>query len=158
MGPMTAPPLRAAARVIALDDAKRVLLLRYDEHGGFWATPGGSLDQGEDYPTAVRRELREELGVEDTQVRIGAQIAERSKIHQVGDRDVRQVEQYFLAHMAATAINPAQATQPDTIRGFRWWALDDLRSTGDTVYPVGLADLVAEVIATGAPATPHVLN
>ncbi|GAB1822180.1 NUDIX hydrolase [Herbidospora sp. RD11066] len=155
---MTALPLRPAARVIALDDENSVLLLRYDEHGGFWATPGGSLDPGEDHPAAAHRELREELGVDDTLVRIGALIAERSKVHQVGDRDVRQVERYFLAHMAASAINPAQATRPDTIRGFRWWTLDELRNTADTVYPTGLADLIAEVITTGAPHTPHVLN
>jgi 8-oxo-dGTP pyrophosphatase MutT (NUDIX family) len=35
------PPLREAARAIVLDAEDRVLLLRYDENGGFWATPGG---------------------------------------------------------------------------------------------------------------------
>ncbi|WP_218038065.1 NUDIX hydrolase [Acrocarpospora pleiomorpha] len=154
---MMAPPLRPAARVIALDDDDNVLL-RYDENGGFWATPGGSLDSGEDYPTAVRRELREELGVDDAQVRLGAQIAERSKIHQVGGHDVRQVEKYYLAHLAATAINPARATQPDTTRARRWWTLDELRDTRETIYPLGLANLIAEIRAAGVPDTPVVLR
>ncbi|MFI6990377.1 NUDIX domain-containing protein [Nonomuraea wenchangensis] len=59
MGHLSTPPLPTAARVIALDDDKRVLL-RCEENGGFWATPGGSLDNGEDHTTALRRELREE--------------------------------------------------------------------------------------------------
>ncbi|MGW5136173.1 hypothetical protein [Streptomyces sp. NPDC004135] len=42
----TAPPLREASRAIVLDAQDRVLLLRYDENGGFWATPGGSREQG----------------------------------------------------------------------------------------------------------------
>ncbi|MFD8133653.1 MULTISPECIES: hypothetical protein [unclassified Streptomyces] len=37
------PPLREAARAIVMDADDRVLLLRYDENQGFWATPGGSL-------------------------------------------------------------------------------------------------------------------
>ncbi|WP_415939922.1 hypothetical protein [Streptomyces sp. 039-1] len=35
------PPVRDAARAVLLDADQRVLLLRYDENGGFWATPGG---------------------------------------------------------------------------------------------------------------------
>lgn len=36
---MTTPPLREAARVIALDDDHRVLLLHYDEGGSFFSAP-----------------------------------------------------------------------------------------------------------------------
>jgi ADP-ribose pyrophosphatase YjhB (NUDIX family) len=79
---MTTPPLRVAARVIALDDDQRVLLLRY-EKGGFWATPGGALNKGEDHITALLRELREELGVYDAAVDLGEQVAERSQDHKV---------------------------------------------------------------------------
>lgn len=39
MGGMTTSPLREAARVIALDDAQRVLLLRYPEGGGYFSAP-----------------------------------------------------------------------------------------------------------------------
>ncbi|MEV8527120.1 hypothetical protein AB0451_23560 [Streptomyces sp. NPDC052000] len=43
---MGALPLREAARAVVLDADQRVLLLRYDENGGFWATPGDSLEPG----------------------------------------------------------------------------------------------------------------
>jgi 8-oxo-dGTP pyrophosphatase MutT (NUDIX family) len=142
---MTTPPLRAAACVIALDDDQRVLLLRYDEDGGFWATPGGALDKGEDHITALLRELREELGVNDAAVDLGAQVAERSQDHKVGDHDVRQVERYYRAHLAPGDIDPARATQPDSIRGSRWWTLDELRATRETVYPLCLGDLTVRV-------------
>ncbi|MFD3381967.1 NUDIX domain-containing protein [Streptomyces sp. NPDC058697] len=57
--------MREAARAIVLDAEDRLLLLRYDENGGFWATPGGSLEDGEDYATATLRELHEELGIDE---------------------------------------------------------------------------------------------
>ncbi|SDG66692.1 ADP-ribose pyrophosphatase YjhB, NUDIX family [Sinosporangium album] len=151
-------PLRAAARVIALDDDERVLLLRYEENGGFWATPGGSLDSGEDHITALLRELREELGVEEGEVHLGGQIAERSTEHEVGGQDVRQVERYYLARFAADDIDPDRATQPDDIQARRWWTLAELRSTSETIYPLGLSDLVAEILTAGAPQRPVLLQ
>ncbi|MGW4788592.1 NUDIX hydrolase [Streptomyces sp. NPDC004230] len=150
-------PLREAARAVVLDNEERILLLRYDENGGFWATPGGSLEDGEDHATATLRELREELGIDETAVELGAQLAERSKDHLVGGREVRQVERYFLTRAAAAAVDPAGATQPDNIREHRWWTLADLRTTTETVYPLGLANLVSEVLKHGAPARPVVL-
>ncbi|MGP4051440.1 NUDIX domain-containing protein [Streptomyces sp. 2A115] len=133
-----------------------VELLRYDENGGFWA-PGGSLEDGEDHPTATLRELREELGVDERAVELGVQLAERSKDHLVGGREVRQVEKYFLTHIPAAAIDPARASQPDNIREHRWWTLADLQATTETVYPHGLADLVTGVLEHGAPRRPVVL-
>ena len=152
------PPLREAARAIVMDADDRVLLLRYDENGGFWATPGGSLEEGEDHATATLRELGEELGVDEKAVELGPQLAERTKDHLVGGREVRQVELYFLTRVSAADIDPARATQPDNIREHRWWTLTELRTAQETVYPVGLADLVAAVAAGRTPHQPVVLT
>ncbi|MEU4233312.1 NUDIX domain-containing protein [Nonomuraea sp. NPDC026600] len=155
---MSTPPLRTAARVIALDDDKRVLLLRYEENGGFWATPGGSLDNGEDHTTALRRELREELGIDEDGLQLGAQIAERSKEHQVGGQEVLQVERYYLARITAADVDLDRAPQPDTIQAHRWWTLDELRSTNETVYPLGLSGLITDTLLAGVPERPVLLQ
>ena len=50
-----------------LDEQGRVLLTRRDlrkRFGGLWECPGGSALVGEDSRTAVRRELREETGLD----------------------------------------------------------------------------------------------
>lgn len=152
------PPLREAARAIVLDPDDRVLLLGYDENGGFWATPGGSLEEGEDYTEAMLREVREELGVDEKAVELGPQLAERSKNHLVGGHQVRQVEKYFLLRVSADDVDPTRATQPDNIRENRWWTLTELQVTDETVYPVGLADLVAAVTDGRVPNRPIVLS
>ncbi|MFJ3695430.1 NUDIX hydrolase [Streptomyces sp. NPDC090052] len=155
---MTTLPVRPAARVIALDGDGQVLLLRYEENGGFWATPGGSLDRGEDHTEALRRELGEELGVDGDRVRLGPQLAERTSDHKVGDGDVRQIERYYIARLTEADLNLAQATQADTITATRWWSINDLNSTRETVYPLGLGDLITSYQTQGAPERPAILR
>lgn len=153
---MITPPVREAARALIVDADQRVLLLRYDENGGFWATPGGRVEDGEDDATAVRRELREELGAGT--IDLGAQIAVRSHDHPVGGQPVRQIEKYFLVRAASSDIDPARATNPDNIRARRWWTLHELWTTTETVYPIDLADLLTTVLTEGPPARPIALT
>ena len=153
---MTAPALREAARAIVLDPDDRVMLLRYDENGGFWATPGGSLESGEDHRQAVVRELREELGV--GHVDLGPHLATRTKDHQVAGRDVRQAEQYYLARVRPENVHPQSASNPDNIQEWRWWPLAELRATSQTIYPAELTELLRGILASGPPPAPLTLK
>ena len=153
---MTTPALREAARAIVLDPDDRVMLLRYDENGGFWATPGGSLEPGETPRQAVIRELREELGVRH--VDLGPHLATRTKDHQVAGRDVRQAEQYYLARVRPENVDPQSAANPDNIQEWRWWSLAELAATSQTVYPAELTELLRGILASGPPPAPLTLK
>jgi 8-oxo-dGTP diphosphatase len=78
-------PIDVVAGVIRRDG--RFLItqrLADDTLGGYWEFPGGKVERGEELPAALRRELREELGI-DTE--IGRQI--HHFVHPYPDRDVR---------------------------------------------------------------------
>lgn len=47
---------------LSFDNQGRVLLVQ--EHDGVWDLPGGRLEHGEDFHTALTREIREEMGLE----------------------------------------------------------------------------------------------
>jgi 8-oxo-dGTP pyrophosphatase MutT (NUDIX family) len=153
---VTTPALREAARAILLDPDDRVMLLRYDENGGFWATPGGSLEPGETHHQAVIRELREELGVRH--VDLGPHLATRTKDHQVAGRNVRQAEQYYLARVRPENVHPQSAASPDNIQEWRWWSLAELTATSQTVYPAELTELLRGILASGPPSAPLTLE
>jgi len=56
-------PRLDGCRVIALDPAGRVLLIRHTYGTGRWMPPGGGLGRGEDVLDAAARELAEETGL-----------------------------------------------------------------------------------------------
>ncbi len=81
----THPPLDVVAGVIRREG--RLLIAQRmpgDTLAGYWEFPGGKVERDEDLVTALRRELREELGVE---ARIGPEL--HRVVHAYPDRDVR---------------------------------------------------------------------
>jgi mutator protein MutT len=59
------------AGALIFNDAGEVLLLKHRfRPGSGWGIPGGFLESGEQPEEAVRRELREEVGLEVTEVEI----------------------------------------------------------------------------------------
>ena len=142
-------PTRLAGRVIAIDPAGRVLLFGYDDpppKGKHWATPGGGVEDGEDFYAAARRELVEETGWADVPVLPGEVHAE-GNVQFSGYRQalIRQYDHYFIA-LVAEEERPlgevADMHDSDGIVGYRWWTLAELDATGENVYPAGLANLV----------------
>jgi 8-oxo-dGTP pyrophosphatase MutT (NUDIX family) len=62
---------RHSARIILLNAAQQVLLIRFlverqKKPFFFWATPGGSVEEGETDLDAARREVAEELALDIT--------------------------------------------------------------------------------------------
>ena len=66
---VTNPRFAATAGAVVTDDEGRVLLLKHVfRSGSGWGIPGGFMQAGEQPEEALRRELREEVGLEVTQI------------------------------------------------------------------------------------------
>lgn len=143
--------LRRAGRVIVLDPQDRVLLFRYDDgppNGRHWSTPGGGLNQGEDYRAGARRELAEETGWTD--VPLGPEVFEQTLVMGYGDEVVRQHERLFLGRVEVAARNLGEVAAmhvSDGISAWHWWTLAELDATDEKIWPAGLADLIRGLLA-----------
>jgi ADP-ribose pyrophosphatase YjhB (NUDIX family) len=153
---MTGRPLRLAARVMLLDPDGRVLLMRYDDgppNGCHWTTPGGGLNEGEDYPAAALRELAEETGWDD--IGLLGEIYRRTLTMEYAGRLVDQHERWYLARTGVPSrpISGVDAMHAaDGIAAWRWWTLDELDTTTEQIWPAGLAGLIRATLARTGPA------
>jgi len=142
--------LRPAGRVIVLDPDDRVLLFRYDDgppNRRHWCTPGGGLNDGEDYAAGARRELAEETGWTD--VALGEEVFGRMLTMEHEDEIVRQQERFFLARVpvARRGLGEVAAMHvSDGIAAWHWWTLAEMDSTEEDIWPAGLADLIRGVL------------
>ena len=129
--------LRNAAKAIIVRDGRLLTIEKSDEQGTYVILPGGGQEPGEDLAATVRRECREEVGVD---VEVGDLRFVRDYVcrnHEFADEnpDLHQVEFYFLCALAPEAV-PVQGHAPDEGQiGLSWHSLERLP---DRLYPRAL--------------------
>ncbi len=168
----SALPWREAVRALVVDPDRRVLLVHFDFEApeiphGFWACPGGGKDPGESDVDALQRELREEVGLELTEV--GEPIWDKNGIWPAGPFR-GQHDVYYLVrtdHFEPRGLLTNDELKVEHVDDIRWWSWDELSATyarfagsqpdepGYTVFsPRNLIDLLDMLLVHGPPATP----
>lgn len=152
---------RLTARVLLLDPDRRILLMKGRLPSGpdlpaAWFTVGGGAEPGETVLEAAAREIREETGFTDAE--FGPVVWRREgPLHLAGGERVLFKEHYVVARCAGG--EPSRAGWDEVERALvddiRWWALADLRACEEIVHPIGLADLLPDILAGRYPATPR---
>jgi NAD+ diphosphatase len=113
---LTQPRFAVTAGAVVSYEGGRELKLRHvHRRGSGWCVPGGFLNAFEQQEVAVRRELREEIGLELDSVELAFV---RSLAH------VRQVEIIFRCRMRAAALEDLK--QSFEIDRAEWFARDAL--------------------------------
>ncbi len=144
---------RNAVRAIVLTPELKVLLMRIrPPQGGdwFWITPGGGLESGETEEAGLRRELKEELGLERFEV--GPLVWRRQHTFDWGGQRICQREQYRIVRVADFEPEISDMVEAKVLDRFRWWHADELTEAREALTPRSLADIVARYLAHGAPA------
>lgn len=156
---------RQAARVIAVDDGGRVLLMRgYDPaepSNVWWITPGGGLEPGEDERAGAVRELFEESGIRLDAAQLAGPVAVRTAFFSFLGRPYRQDEVLFFARLpGGTEIDRSGWTEIEraSVTELRWWSPDDLAALTEPVYPPSLPQLVRGLVELGWDGTPRVVD
>ncbi|MDO9445057.1 MAG: NUDIX domain-containing protein [Dehalococcoidia bacterium] len=146
---------RPGARAIVLDAAGRVLLIhqRFNDRA-LWFCPGGGLQPGETHEDAVRRELREEVGIEAP---LGPWVCQRRARWETRGTWYDTTERFYLVRLPGEtppiAFTPGE-DELTTLIEARWWDLAELREEGVPVSPLSLLVLLGPLVRGVVPDEP----
>jgi len=106
---------------------ERVLLCRQEKPGKeYWLLPGGGVDAGESLIDALRRELREELGIDWHDLRVEGPIALVDSIAPKWTLATKHVIHIiFGADVSPRSLEDVE-THDAAVRGARLFSLDEL--------------------------------
>ncbi|MEO5927888.1 MAG: NUDIX domain-containing protein [Patescibacteria group bacterium] len=109
--------IKVGAGVVILKDGKTLLAKRKGAHGsGMWGSAGGHVEFGETPIEAVKREAREELGIEIGNIRFVSCM-----------NFFKQGKQYLDVSFVADHVSGEPTIlEPDRVESIEWFPLDAL--------------------------------
>jgi 8-oxo-dGTP diphosphatase len=151
--------VRNSARAILLNQKGQILLFKYHfkdllNKEVLWVTPGGGLEDDEDFDAALKREVFEETGLELTSG--GHWIGTRDVLIHGDDHDFISHERYFLIRVDDSAISLDHITESekDCLLGYKWWDADEILKSDEEFRPKKIGELVKELQSGNIPDDP----
>lgn len=147
---------RRCSKVLLVDEHDRVLLLSGIDRTKpdmvpWWFPVGGEAEPTETLSEAAIRETLEETGREITDP--GPVVFTRRFTWEFEGQHYDQEESFFLVR--TTTFEPQSVgwtdTEAATIQEWRWWSVDELRSTESQVFPEDLADHLERLLGPDSP-------
>jgi 8-oxo-dGTP pyrophosphatase MutT (NUDIX family) len=149
---------RKSVRGLLVTPERELLLIKIENPDGNWVgwiTPGGGLDPDESEESALRRELYEELGLEN--FTIAGRVWKRFHRFPWKGRLVAQREIFFLIESERFIPTPkvdTEHTEMLDFKEFRWWGLEELRTSNEVFAPRRLYEYLCLVLRGGVPIVP----
>lgn len=160
--------IRKTARILLFDSENRLLLIRmHDPNVGgadgavlaepYWVTIGGEIEPGEDVATAAKRELMEETGL--IGFRLGPPVWTTEHILCIHGKARLLQETFLPAWTDTTTLHRSAWTELERqiIHDMKWWTLDELRATRETIFPASLPQHIPALMAGDIPAFPFAI-
>jgi 8-oxo-dGTP pyrophosphatase MutT (NUDIX family) len=158
--------IRNTVRALLFDRQGRLLLIQYKDDPNitgkgkpemthYWGTVGGGMDPGEDFETALRREILEETGFTD--IKVGPFVWHRKCDLNFYGEPVHIDERYYVAHAGDTAdfdLSRHTEIEKKFVMDMRWWPVGDIEKTADVVYPLGMQRHIRDIAEGRYPQTP----
>ena len=149
--------IRKSSRAIVLNKDNQIFLFQYHfdylaESKSIWITPGGSLEEGESFEDALKRELFEELGVLWNKDCV--EIYYRNPLYTLNTGEVVQsIEKFFLVRVEEEQFSYANWTESEKQRMLcgRWWSIEEIQQSEDEFFTGDIIRILTELSDGNSP-------
>ncbi len=143
--------IRKSARAIVINSKNQMFLFQYmfdylEDSKAVWITPGGSLEEGESFVDALKREVYEELGVQLTKE--CPEVYYRNPIYTLKNGEkVQSVEKFFLVVLDENTFSFDHWTESEKkrMRAGKWWAIEEIEQSKDEFFSKDVVRILKEL-------------
>ncbi len=151
---------RKSSRAIVLNKQNQVFLFCYTfdffvEKASIWITPGGGLDDGENFDEALKRELLEELGIELTEP--APFVFYRNPLYELKNGEtVRSEERFYLVYCEEEMFSYAGWTESENKRmtAGKWWSAEEIKASGEKFFSEDILEIIESLSRGEIPKEP----
>jgi 8-oxo-dGTP diphosphatase len=111
---------RVVAKALITDENGRILVVK--EGQDFWSLPGGGLEHGESAQDCLKREIKEEIGVDNAEI---GEIAYSTTVH----LDQRDIWMTWIVYNAS--ISSSEFTFGDGVTDAKYIAIEEIENSTD---------------------------
>lgn len=149
--------IRNSIKAILLNEKSELLLVYTDDknikgnreyNGGFWQMIGGKIEEGEDYVSAIKREIFEETSITADKLEIGPIVFKGQMILNINEEpnDIRQSFVVVRSSTSKVSLENLTEDEKPALKKLKWFSYDEIKNCNEIIYPVVLPDYLNDII------------
>ena len=158
--------MQESVRILLINSQNKIALISADDpklrsadgsyKGRFWFLPGGKIESEETRIDAVYRELQEETGLQRSDLEMGPLVWQGTVNLLKNDKPLAIRQFFFAVYTKAENLKFSQLDNWETshLKNIRWFSLDEIKNSQETIYPIGLSEVLPDILEKKFPQQP----
>ncbi len=163
-------PTKNSIRVLLFNPQNEILLMKINDpstkasngqyYGPFWALIGGGIEPGESLQEAAIREIYEETGIRDQEIKLGP-VVWYGEFQLFQDGILNHLKQSFIVaqtQKVQMTLENLTLEEQNIVEKLAWFSFDQIKNCNEVIYPVALVDYLPAILSGNRPKTPIAID